>query len=112
MGRDVFYITTPIYYPNDVPHIGHAYTSVAVDFIARYHRLRARGLPSHRGGRARPEAPACRRGRGDGSSGVGRRHRPEVARGLARLDVAYDDYIRTTEPRHHAAVAKLLEASA
>ena len=40
MGRNVFYITTPIYYPNDVPHIGHAYTSVAADFIARYHRLR------------------------------------------------------------------------
>ena len=40
MGRDVFYITTPIYYPNDVPHIGHAYTSVAADVIARYHRLR------------------------------------------------------------------------
>src|SRR5437867_311623 len=39
MGRDVFYITTPIYYPNDVPHIGHGYTSVAADFIARYHRL-------------------------------------------------------------------------
>ncbi|HKE53405.1 MAG TPA: class I tRNA ligase family protein, partial [Actinomycetota bacterium] len=40
MGRDVFYITTPIYYPSDVPHIGHGYTSVAADFIARYHRLR------------------------------------------------------------------------
>ena len=40
MGRDVFYITTPIYYPNDVPHIGHAYNAVATDFIARYHRLR------------------------------------------------------------------------
>ena len=40
MGRDVFYITTPIYYPNDVPHIGHAYNAVANDFIARYHRLR------------------------------------------------------------------------
>ena len=35
-----FYITTPIYYPNDVPHIGHAYNAVATDFIARYHRLR------------------------------------------------------------------------
>ena len=40
MGRDIFFITTPIYYPNDVPHIGHAYTSVAADVIARYHRLR------------------------------------------------------------------------
>src|SRR5262249_7475535 len=40
MGRDVFYITTPIYYANDVPHIGHAYNAVGTDFIARYHRLR------------------------------------------------------------------------
>jgi methionyl-tRNA synthetase len=40
MGRDVFYITTPIYYPNDVPHIGHAYDAVAADVLARHHRLR------------------------------------------------------------------------
>ena len=40
MGRDVFFITTPIYYANDVPHIGHAYTEVASDFVARYRRLR------------------------------------------------------------------------
>src|SRR5438445_672978 len=40
MGRVVYYITTPIYYPNDVPHIGHAYNAVAVDVVARYHRLR------------------------------------------------------------------------
>ena len=36
---DKFYITTPIYYVNDVPHIGHAYTSIAVDFLARYSRM-------------------------------------------------------------------------
>nr|HPJ24749.1 class I tRNA ligase family protein [Synergistaceae bacterium] len=35
-----FYITTPIYYVNDVPHIGHAYTTVAADVIARYNALR------------------------------------------------------------------------
>src|SRR6202008_2321282 len=34
-----FYVTTPIYYPNDVPHIGHAYTSVAADALARWRRL-------------------------------------------------------------------------
>ena len=33
-----FYITTPIYYVNDVPHIGHAYTTIAADVLARYHR--------------------------------------------------------------------------
>ena len=34
-----FYITTPIYYVNDVPHIGHAYTTIAADVLARYRRL-------------------------------------------------------------------------
>ena len=37
-----FYVTTPIYYVNDVPHIGHAYTTLAADVLARYHRLRGR----------------------------------------------------------------------
>ena len=37
-GRQSFYITTPIYYPSDVPHIGHGYTTVAVDTLARWHR--------------------------------------------------------------------------
>ena len=98
MGRDVFYITTPIYYPNDVPHIGHAYTTVAADFIARYHRLRGdevfflTGTDEH--GLKLPQAPASR--------GPGRRRpawttmEPKWREVWARLDIAYDDYIRTT----------------
>ncbi|MBN1289317.1 MAG: class I tRNA ligase family protein, partial [Actinobacteria bacterium] len=39
---EVFYITTPIYYVNDVPHIGTAYTTLAADAIARYYRLKGR----------------------------------------------------------------------
>ncbi|MFH0900106.1 MAG: class I tRNA ligase family protein, partial [Pseudomonadota bacterium] len=35
-----FYVTTPIYYVNDVPHLGHAYTTVVADTLARYHRAR------------------------------------------------------------------------
>jgi methionyl-tRNA synthetase len=42
--RDTFYITTPIYYVNDVPHIGHAYTTVAADVLARYWRWRGRDV--------------------------------------------------------------------
>ena len=38
--RKAYYITTPIYYVNDVPHIGHAYTTIAADTMARYKRLR------------------------------------------------------------------------
>ena len=39
MSQNKFYITTPIYYVNDVPHIGHAYTTIAADVVARYKRL-------------------------------------------------------------------------
>ena len=37
---DKFYLTTPVYYVNDVPHIGHAYTTVAADVLARYKRMK------------------------------------------------------------------------
>jgi len=110
MGRDVFYITTPIYYPNDVPHIGHAYTSVAADFIARYHRLRGddvfhltgtdeHGLKLQRAAEAAGQDP---RTWVDAMA-------PRWKAVWARLDIANDDYIRTTEPRHVAAVTKLLQ---
>ena len=42
--QQAFYITTPIYYVNDVPHIGHAYTTIAADVLARYWRLRGRDV--------------------------------------------------------------------
>ena len=53
-----FYITTPIYYVNDVPHIGHAYTTIAADVLARYHR--ARGEEREREeDPGRPHAATC-----------------------------------------------------
>src|SRR6185503_20102198 len=39
MSRERFYVTTPIYYVNDVPHVGHAYTTVVADVLAGYHRM-------------------------------------------------------------------------
>src|SRR5919112_6509025 len=42
MGEKVFYLTTPIYYVNDVPHLGHAYTTVHSDFICRWQRMQGR----------------------------------------------------------------------
>src|SRR5436190_18083325 len=106
-----FYITTPIYYPNDVPHIGHAYNAVATDFIARYHRLRGddvfhltgtdeHGLKLQRAAEERDMSP---------KQWVDEME-PRWREVWARLDIAYDDYIRTTEARHRQAVEKLLEA--
>ena len=111
MPKDVFYVTTPIYYPNDVPHIGHAYTTVATDFVARYHRLRGEevffltGTDEH--GKKVPQAA---RDQGLEPQEFVDRMEPRWREVWARLDVAYDDYIRTTEPRHEKAVAKLLTA--
>ena len=41
---DRFYITTPIYYVNDLPHIGHAYTTIAADILARYNRMKGKAV--------------------------------------------------------------------
>jgi methionyl-tRNA synthetase len=111
MGRDVFYITTPIYYPNDVPHIGHAYDAVAADTLARFHRLSGdtvfhltgtdeHGLKLQRAAEAAGMEP---------QAWVDAME-PRWREVWKRLDIAYDDYIRTTEPRHEAAVVALLEA--
>ncbi len=109
--KDTFYVTTPIYYPNDVPHIGHAYTSVAADIIARYHRLRGERVFHLTG----TDEHGLKLQRAAEAAGVDPRTwvdrmEPRWREVWSRLDIAYDDYIRTTEPRHEAAVAQLLQA--
>ena len=111
MGMDVFFITTPIYYPNDVPHIGHAYNAVAVDVIARYHRLRGERVLHLTG----TDEHGQKLQRAAEAAGVPPQRwvddmEPRWKEVWERLDIAYDDYIRTTEPRHETAVAKLLQA--
>ena len=111
MGRDVFYITTPIYYANDVPHIGHGYNAVATDFIARYHRLRGEAVFHLTG----TDEHGLKVARAAEANGVTPKEwvdqlEPRWREVWAGADIAYDDYIRTTEPRHHAAVAKILQA--
>ncbi|HEX2029789.1 MAG TPA: methionine--tRNA ligase [Actinomycetota bacterium] len=109
--KDTFYVTTPIYYPNDVPHIGHAYTTVATDFVARYHRLRGEkvffltGTDEH--GKKVPQAA---REQGMEPQGFVDQMEPRWREVWERLEISNDDYIRTTEPRHEAAVRKLLSA--
>jgi methionyl-tRNA synthetase len=111
MPKSTFYVTTPIYYPNDVPHIGHAYTTVATDVVARYHRLRGEdvlfltGTDEH--GRKVPQAA---RDQGMEPQEFVDRMEPRWREVWERLDISYDDYIRTTEARHEAAVIKLLQA--
>ncbi len=110
MSRDTFFITTPIYYVNGEPHLGHAYTTVAADAVARWQRLRGRdvffltGTDEH--GQKVYET-AVKRGL------TPQQHCDELTvpfRELFdRLQCSYDDYIRTTEPRHTAVVQRILQ---
>ena len=111
MSDEVFYVTTPIYYVNDVPHIGHAYNAVATDFIARHHRLRGERVFHLTG----TDEHGLKLQRAAEAQGFSPREwvdsmEPKWREVWARLDIAYDDYIRTTEPRHEEVVAKLLTA--
>lgn len=105
------YITTPIYYVNDKPHIGHAFTTIAADLIARFHRISGRevffltGTDEH--GTKIAEAAA--------KAGL---HPQEFCDRIAetfqtawrKLDIQYDYFIRTTSERHASAVKKILDA--
>ena len=106
-----FYLTTPIYYVNDAPHIGHAYTTVAGDFLTRWHRQKGEsvwfltGTDEHgqkvmRTAEANNTAPQewCDRLVESAWKPVWR-----------ELEIANDDFIRTTEPRHTERVQKFLQ---
>ena len=109
---DTFYITTPIYYVNDVPHIGHAYTTIAADVLARYHRLRLgsanvfflTGLDEH--GQKVQQAAAKA---GIDPQAHCDRLAPQFVKLWKRLNISHDDFVRTTEPRHTKVVQKALQ---
>src|SRR5712672_574070 len=103
-----YFLTTPIYYVNDVPHLGHAYTTVAADVLARFMRLDGRrvkfltGNDEH-GQKVERSAQAL------GLTPLQFADRVSAAfREMDRLlDISYDDYIRTTEERHIRGVQAL-----
>jgi methionyl-tRNA synthetase len=103
-----FYVTTPIYYINDVPHLGSAYTTIAADVLARFHRLRGEetrfltGTDEHglKIQRVAAEKGVPPQAYADEISAKFRETWP-------KLECAFDDFIRTTEPRHKAAVRDL-----
>jgi methionyl-tRNA synthetase len=107
MGR--FYITTPIYYANDAPHVGSAYTTVNADALARWHRLIGdevkflTGTDEH--GQKMAEA-AAKNGATpkEWTDRVSERFREA----WAVLNISNDDFIRTTEPRHYESVQTFL----
>jgi methionyl-tRNA synthetase len=108
--KDTFYITTPIYYVNDVPHLGHAYTTVAADFVARYQRIRGRkvfyltGTDEH----GQKVARAAEE-RGKDPQSWTDEIVPRWREVWQLLDISHDDFIRTTEERHTGPVQKLAQ---
>lgn len=110
-GRS-FYITTPIYYPSDVPHIGHGYTTVAVDALARWHRQAGddtwmlTGTDEHGQKMMRAAAANGHTPQEWVDKLVGESWFPL----LKTLDVANDDFIRTSQPRHEERVEKFVQA--
>ena len=107
---DRFYLTTPIYYVNDVPHIGHAYTTVAADVLARYWRLRGRevffltGLDEH--GQKVQQAAA--------KAGIDPQTHcdklaPQFENLWKKLNISNDAFIRTTDTQHKQVVQRYLQ---
>ena len=101
MDKKTFYITTPIYYPSDNLHIGHTYCTVMADAMARFKRLEGydvrflTGTDDH-GQKIQEKAKA---------KGVSpQQYVDEIVAGIQKLwatmEISYDDFIRTTQPRH------------
>lgn len=106
-----FYVTTPIYYVNDVPHIGHAYTTIAADVLARFYRLRGydvfflTGLDEH--GQKVQQAAA--------KAGIDPqthcdRLMPKFKDLWEKLNISQDGFIRTTDPQHQSVVQRCLQS--
>ena len=105
-----FYVTTPIYYVNDAPHIGHAYTTILADVLARYHRgagdktFFLTGLDEH-GQKVKQAADA----RGMTPQAHCDDLAPRFLNLWQKLDIRYDDFVRTTQERHKRVVQEVLQ---
>ena len=105
-----FYVTTPIYYVNDVPHIGHAYTTLACDALARYKRSRGyevfflTGTDEH-GQKVEKAAEA----KGETPLELADRVMMRFAALWDKLDISHTDFIRTSQERHKNGVCALFE---
>ncbi|MGM0499471.1 MAG: methionine--tRNA ligase [Bacillota bacterium] len=110
MSKDTYYVTTPIYYPSDKLHIGHAYTTVAADTIARYKKMCGfdtmflTGSDEH-GQKIERKAEAAGK--------ETKEYVDQIVESFKelwdKLDIDYDYFIRTTEERHEKVVQKIFK---
>ncbi|MDO8886310.1 methionine--tRNA ligase [Candidatus Oleimmundimicrobium sp.] len=110
MSEKSFFVTTPIYYVNDVPHIGHSYTTIAADVLARYHKLCGRDVFFLTG----TDEHGVKIQQSAGKVGMSPK---ELCDGVAEkfkdawrcLNIEYDNFIRTTDSHHEEAVKQVLQ---
>ncbi len=108
--KDVFYATTPIYYVNAEPHIGHTYTTVVVDTLARYHRLAGdetfflTGTDEHG-----DKVAEVARARGASPQEIADEYSGAFRGAWEQLGFSYDRFIRTTDADHAAVVQGVLQ---
>jgi methionyl-tRNA synthetase len=111
MCKPSFYLSTPIYYVNSVPHLGTAYTTVAADALARYRRMTGydvwflTGLDEH-GQKVSQAAEAAGVSPQEWTDTIA----PRFQETWDLLDISNDDFIRTTQPRHEEGAAAFLQA--
>lgn len=107
MGK--YYVTTPIYYVNDVPHIGHAYTSIAADVLARYHKSKGEdvffltGVDEH-GAKIAEAAKKAGKTPKDFVDELA----PKFEEMLGNLNIEYSQFFRTTNPEHENLVQEFV----
>ena len=106
-----FYLTTPIYYVNDAPHIGHAYTTVAGDVLTRWHRQRGEGVwfltgTDEHGEKVMNAAKSNNVAPQDWCDRLVENAWKPLWKSL---NIANDDFIRTTEERHEKRVQAFLQ---
>jgi methionyl-tRNA synthetase len=108
--KKTFYITTPIYYPNDIPHLGHAYTNIAADILARWNKLQGKdvyfltGTDEHTKKVMKAAEKAGKTPKEFIDDVV-----PEFKKAWKKLNIEYNRFIRTTDPDHEALVKDVLQ---
>jgi methionyl-tRNA synthetase len=110
MAKETFYITTPIYYPNDIPHLGHAYTTIAADAISRWNKLLGKdvffltGTDEH----GKKIADTAAKNKQKPKEFIDKLI-PEFKKDWKNLHIEYNRFIRTTDKDHEEIVKKVIE---
>lgn len=110
MKKQKFYVTTPIYYPTDIPHIGHAYTTIAADVLARWNKIKGKdvffltGTDDH-GKKIAQAAEKHKKSPKEFTDELV----PKFKEAWKKLNIEYSKFIRTTDPEHEKTVAEVLQ---